>query len=285
MIGIKNTMSKKKQEDNLALRAIDIRKNILEMMLKTQNSHIGSCYSIVDILTVLYFRILNIDPKNSNDSNRDIFVLSKGHAAAALYAVLAARNFFSMEELYNFCVDGSKIAGHVVKNSLPGIEISSGSLGHGLSMTTGMALANKKKNRHFYCLLGDGECNEGSNWEAMMFAVQQKLHNLIAIVDLNKQQGMGRTEGIVEINNMKDRWKVFGWNAVEVDGHNYTEIENAFKNLQNSNKPSVIIANTIKGKGVSYMEDDVTWHYSSPTNDTYIQALKELDKQYEKYSS
>lgn len=254
-----------------------VRVSILKAISRAKSSHIGSCLSIVDILVVLYFETMKVCPKNFSSENRDIFVLSKGHAAVALYSVLSERGFFNKYELLKYGKNGTKLSGHIIKDSLPGVEISSGSLGHGLSVVAGMALTSKCKDRRFFCLMGDGECNEGSVWEAAMFAGHRKLNNLIAIVDFNGQQGMGKTEDVISQNNLADRFRVFGWDAYEIDGHNFKDLSKAFKQ-KNTNKPIVIIAHTIKGKGVSFMEDKVEWHYKSPTKDQLLEAVTEIKR-------
>lgn len=262
----------------LALEAKKVRKIILAMISKTKSSHVGSCFSIADILTVLYKNILSITAPN--DPNRDIFILSKGHGAVALYATLASCGFFEMELLETYAQDGSKLAGHVIKDCAPGVEATAGSLGHGLSLTAGFALANIKNERRFYCLLGDGECNEGSVWEAAAFCSQFKLNKVTAIIDCNKQQGLGRAVDIMDMSNMAERWQAFGWETIEVDGHNYDELQKVFAyshSSRDSLKPLAIIANTIKGKGVSWMENKVEWHYKSPTEEQSQQAIIEID--------
>jgi transketolase len=262
----------------LALEAKKIRKIVLKIISKTNSSHIGSCFSIVDILAVLYKNILKIS--SPEDPNRDIFILSKGHAAAALYATLSAHGFISQELLDTYAMNGSHLAGHVIKGSAPGIEATAGSLGHGLSLLAGLALANKMNKRNFYCLLGDGECNEGAVWEAASFCSHFKLGNITAIVDCNKQQGLGYTADIMDMRNMVERWRAFGWEALEIDGHNYDELQSVLAyshSERNSSKPLVIIANTIKGKGVSWMEDNIEWHYKSPTEEQLQSAITEID--------
>ncbi len=262
----------------LALEAKKIRKNILTMIAKTKSSHVGSCFSIADILTVLYKNILSI--LNPTDPNRDIFILSKGHAAVALYSTLASCGFISQEVLETYAQDGCKLAGHVIKGSAPGIEATAGSLGHGLSMIAGLALANKKNERRFYCLLGDGECNEGSVWEAASFCSHFKLNKVTAIVDLNKQQGLGHTDDIMNMNNMAERWNAFGWEAIEVDGHNYDDLQKVLSyshSHRDSVKPLAIIAHTIKGKGVSWMENKLEWHYKTPNEAQLELAINEID--------
>lgn len=261
--------------------AKDIRKKILEINFKGQGSHIGSALSCADILTVLYFGILKIDPKNPDLESRDRFILSKGHAASALYATLAEAGFFPEKVLENYYQNGSKMSCHATRGHIPGIEASTGSLGHGLPMGSGMALAGKKdyKKYRVFVLMSDGECDEGSNWEAALFASHHKLDNLVAIIDYNKWQCFGRTNEVLNLEPLKDKWISFGWSVKEIDGHNFYEIE---KNLSKTpfikNKPILVIAHTIKGKGVSFMEDRLEWHYKSLKEDEFKSAIQELNK-------
>jgi transketolase len=254
----------------------DIRKSIIHMVHYSKSSHVGTCLSIVDILTVLYFKIMNIDPHNPTKLDRDRFILSKGHGSAALYATLAERGFFPKEYLNRYYIDAGILPGHLDREAVPGVEVSAGSLGHGLSIGLGMAIANQQTNNpgHVYVLLGDGECNEGSVWEAVMLAATLQLKNITAIVDYNKLQSFGRTNEIISQHNITERWKAFGWQTVEIDGHDLDELERGF-NIEQTG-PKVIIAHTIKGKGISYMEDKLEWHYKSPNDDQYIAAIKEL---------
>jgi transketolase len=254
----------------------NIKKAIIHMSYYSGSSHVGACLSIVDILIVLYFHIMNIDPRNPRKPDRDKFILSKGHASAALYATLAERGFFPKEFLDKYYIDGGILPGHLDKEAVPGIEASVGSLGHGLSIGLGMALANQKGNNlgHVYVLLGDGECNEGSVWEAVMLAATLKLKGLTVIVDYNKLQSFGRTNEVICQENISERWRVFGWETYEVNGHNVDELQNVLKIKQEG--PKAIIAHTIKGKGISYMEDKLEWHYKSPNLEQYNLALKEL---------
>ena len=253
----------------------EIRKKILKMMFDSQTAHIGSCLSCVEILTYLYFKVL----RNQLKENRDRFVLSKGHAAAALYATLAQKGFFSAKILDGYCKDGGKLHGHPTKGSVPGIEASTGSLGHGLPIGNGIALAGKKdkKNYRVFVLMSDGECDEGSNWEAALFAAHHKLDNLTAVIDYNKLQAFGRTNEVLNLEPFADKWKAFGWQVKEVNGHNFSEIKRAFIKIPfRKGKPSLIIAHTIKGKGVSFMENKLEWHYKSLTKDEYEKAIKSL---------
>lgn len=254
-----------------------IRKSILYMTHYSFSSHVGSCLSIVDILYVLYFRVLDIDPMNPAYKDRDKFILSKAHGSAALYATLAERGFIEKDYLNKYFVDDGKLPGHLDMEKTPAVEISGGSLGHGLSIGVGMAVANKrdKKKGKIYVLIGDGESNEGSVWEAIMLASTLKLDNLTAIVDFNKLQSVGRTNEVINQHNMPERWRAFGWETSEVDGHDIEKLENSFKASQIG--PKAIIAHTIKGKGVSFMENKLEWHYKSVNDEEYGLAVKEID--------
>jgi transketolase len=254
----------------------EIRKSILHMNARSSASHSGTALSTVDILTVLYFKKMNIDPNNPTKHNRDKFILSKGHGSSALYATLAERGYFDKALLNGFYLDGGKLPGHLDKDAVAGVEVSSGSLGHGLSIGLGMAIANKinKLKNHVYVMCGDGELNEGSVWEAIMFAPQQKLTNLTLIIDYNKLQGYGKTNEVINLEPLGEKLSSFNWDVIEIDGHNYSEIESALQ--KQTLKPKVIIAHTIKGKGISYMENEFIWHYKSPNEEQLIKAIKEL---------
>lgn len=262
----------------LHTHAVEIRKNIVKMVHKTQGSHIGCSLGIVDILVALYFDTLKINPKNPNWQKRDRFLLSKGHACTALYATLAQRGFFPKKRLDNFCVDGSPIAAHVTLGSLPGIEATAGSLGHGLSMGIGMAIATKNNglNCDIYVLVGDAECQEGSVWEALLFAGHHKIHNLVLIIDNNNLQTLDSVTEILTIEPIDRKLRAFRWQTIAVDGHDINRLINAFK-TPHPDKPLAIIAKTIKGKGVSFMEDDLVWHGRSPNKEEYVQAIHELE--------
>jgi transketolase len=244
------------------------------------SSHIASILSMADILAVLYGKVLCFKSEEPKWAGRDRFILSKGHAGAGVYATLAESGFFPVEKLQSHYQDGSDLSGHVSHKGIPGVEFSTGSLGHGLPVAAGMALAakiNNKKNRVFV-LLGDGECDEGSNWEAILFAAHHKLDNLVAIVDRNMLQSIYSTEETLSLEPFAEKWKAFGWNVVEVDGHNHEEILNACKaRLEVQNKPLCIIASTIKGKGVSFMENNILWHYRSPQGSEFEAAIRELE--------
>jgi transketolase len=271
----------KRIETDYQLIATEIRREILKMHSGARTSHIGSSLSCVDILVALYFGVLNIDPGKPKDAGRDRFILSKGHAVSSLYAILAKRGFSRPEDLERYCSDGSTMPGHATLGSVPGIEVSTGSLGHGLSIGAGMALAGKMEKRGYkvYVLLSDGECNEGSVWETALFAKQHSLDNLVAIVDYNKMQALGNTDDILSLEPFADKWKMFGWNAKEANGHDIGALIECMKRITpNGNKPTVIIAHTVKGKGVSFMENKLLWHYKSPSEDEVETALKELER-------
>lgn len=244
----------------------------------SKSSHVGTCLSIADILYTLYFKILNIDPANPAKYDRDKFILSKGHGSAALYATLAERGFFPKEYLDRYYIDGGLLPGHLDRELTPGVEASTGSLGHGLSIGVGMAMANRQTNNpgRVIALLGDGECNEGSVWEAVMLASTLRLNNLTAIIDYNKLQGFGRTNEVINQSNMAERWKAFGWEVHEVDGHHVKDLDRVCRVVQSG--PKVIIAHTTKGKGVSFMEDRLEWHYKSPDFAQMEIAVLELEQ-------
>lgn len=255
-----------------------IRRHAVEMTHLSGGSHIGSVMSAADIMGVLYSRVLNVDPANPKSDSRDRFVMSKGHAGAAVYAALAERGFFPVGELKTHYANGSRLSGHV-SHHLPGVDFSTGSLGHGLSAAAGMALAAKKdgKTHRVFALLGDGECDEGSVWEAALFANHFTLDNLIAVVDHNHMQSLDTCENTLELEDFASKWRAFGWNATEIDGHDHDALYDAFCNTKKNGHPTVIIANTVKGKGVSFMENDILWHYRFPHDGwEYDCAVNEL---------
>lgn len=258
--------------------ATRIRVHALRMVHRAKSSHIGGCLSATDLLAVLYGGVLRVDPSRPDWVERDRFILSKGHAVAAIYATLAERGFFPMEWLDNYYLDGSQLPGHITKG-IPGVEASTGSLGHGLPIGCGMALAGKRDGKSYrvFTLLSDGECDEGSTWEAALFASHHHLDNLIAIVDYNKIQSFGRVEEVLNLEPFCDKWHSFGWAVCEIDGHDYEEIEqNLLRVPFIVGKPSCIIAHTVKGKGISFMENKLVWHYRPPNDDELHQALVEL---------
>jgi transketolase len=235
---------------------------------------------MADIVAVLYGAVLNLDPKNPKAANRDRFLLSKGHAGAAIYAALAERGFFPAERLMDHCQDGADFSGHISHKGIPGVEFSTGSLGHALPVSCGMAFAGKRANatHRVFCLLSDGECDEGSNWEAILFAPHHKLDNLIAIVDYNKIQSLGPVPETLTLEPFFDKWRAFGWEVREVNGHDYAALlENLSKTPWTVGKPSVLICHTTKGKGVSYMENTVMWHYRTAKGADFDKAIAELE--------
>jgi len=256
-----------------------IRAHALRMLSRANASHIGSCLSIADLLAVLYGRILNVDPVRCDCPDRDRFILSKGHAAAIYYAVLAERGFFPLEWLDTYCEDGSRLTGHVTTPGVPGVEFSTGSLGHGLSIGNGMALVGKQDGRPYriFVLLSDGEMDEGSNWEAILFAAHHRLDNLVAIIDYNKIQSFGSLKEVLDLEPLAEKWRAFRWAVWEIDGHEHDQIKEALSCAPfEPGKPSVIIAHTVKGKGVSFMEGQLAWHYKSPNDQQLAQALSEV---------
>lgn len=265
--------------NNIEDKARNIRENIVNMIYEAGSGHPGGSLSCVDILVVLYFYEMRHNPYEPKLEDRDIFILSKGHAAPALYATLAECGYFPIEELSSLRKFGNKLQGHVDHN-VPGIEISTGSLGQGLSVACGIALAGKTGNKNFrvYVLLGDGECDEGQVWEAAMFAHHYKLDNLVAIIDRNSFQIDGLTEDIMSLEPILSKWESFGWNVVTIDGHNISEIITELDNVKNvhNGKPSMIIAYTIKGKGVSIMEKNNKFHGIAPTKEEMAIITKEL---------
>lgn len=256
-----------------------IRRHVLEMTHTAKASHIGSCYSVADILAVLYNDILYFDHAKPDMSERDRVVLSKGHASAAMYAVLAEMGFFNSERLLEHCKNGGPFTAMTSKE-VAGVEFSTGSLGHGLPVAVGMALAAKRdgKSHKVYVICGDGECDEGSNWEAALIASHFSLDNLVLIVDFNKIQCLDRIENVIKLERLDDKWKAFGWNVLRIDGHDHESIRNALKTVkENDGKPTAIIADTVKGKGVSFMEENTLWHYRFPhEGEEYDTALEEL---------
>ena len=250
--------------------AKEVRKNILLQVYNASSGHPGGALSCVDILIAIYFKLIK---------EGDKVILSKGHAAAALYAVLAEVGFFEKEELITFRKINSRLQGHPSYVKTPGVDASSGSLGQGLSVANGIALSFKldKKENFVYCVLGDGEIQEGQVWEAAMTANQYNLNNVIAFLDYNKLQIDGKNEEVMSISPVKEKFEVFGWNVKEIDGHKFEEIMSAVEESKKQDKPTMIIANTIKGKGVSFMENKAEWHGKAPKQEEYEIALKELE--------
>lgn len=262
--------------------AREIRIKALKMVHEADASHIGGAYSMADILAVLYNEVLNVDPQDAKNPGRDRFFLSKGHACAGLYAALAIKGFFDVSELDTYAKNGSRLISHI-SHYIPGVEASSGSLGHILPIACGVAYAAKiqQKAHKIYCLVSDGELNEGSNWEPIMLAPQHQLGNLILIVDYNKIQSLGNVKDIIDLEPIADKFKSFRWQTHEVDGHDTVALKQLFDQLNAAptNVPQVIIAHTVKGKGVDFMENKLLWHYRSPNEALYAEALKQLMNQ------
>lgn len=268
--------------DLLTRKSYELRRDIIEMIYKSAAGHIGGDLSVVDILTVLYFKVMNISPDNKEDPNRDRFLLSKGHCADALYVILGEKGFFDKQEVIEtFSHFGSKFIGHP-NTEVPGIEMNGGSLGHGLAVGCGMALAAKRDGRSFrtYVVLGDGEMAEGSNYEAMMAAGHYELDNLCATLDLNGLQISGKTKEVMCSDDMEAKFKAFGWHVIHVmDGNDCKLLTAAYEEAAAyKGKPSIIIAHTIKGKGISFMEDQAKWHHGVMSQHQYEQAIKEIEE-------
>ena len=265
---------------DLKKKATDIRLGAVEAVYCGKSGHPGGALSAADILACLYFSELRIDPKNEKDENRDRFILSKGHSCPALYAAMALRGFFSMDELKSFRKLGSLAQGHPDVKTIPGIDMSAGSLGQGFSVACGMALSAKISGKDYrtYVMIGDGESQEGQIWEATMFAAHYKLDNLCLIVDNNRLQIDGFVKDVMNTMPYPSKFRAFGWNVITIDGHNIEEILNAFETAKSTKgKPTVIIAKTVKGKGVSFMENQAAWHGKAPNEEQYNQAKSELE--------
>lgn len=266
--------------EQLSRVAYTIRRRTIETSARAKIPHLGSCLSCVELLIALYWQELRINPASPDAPDRDRFVLSKGHGAPVLFQVLAERGFFPVERLSEFGQPGSVFHEHPPKPGyIPGVEAATGSLGHGLPMALGMAIAQRIQgsNNRCYALLSDGECNEGSIWEAAMFASVQNVHHLTALIDYNKWQATGRSQDVMGLEPLAAKWEAFGWHAQQIDGHDFEAIGKALEEASlETNKPSVIVADTIKGKGVSFMEDDNNWHYRTPNTQELVAALDEL---------
>lgn len=256
-----------------------IRRTAVQLAYNTRSSHTGGAMSQADILAVLYSGVMNITPETMNTPNRDRFIESKGHNCASYYAALALKGFMNYDELMEkYCLNGSEYFEHV-SHKLPGVELSTGSLGHGFPVACGMALGAKRSGQSFnvFCIIGDGEINEGSNWEALMFAAHHKLDNLCIILDKNGMQAMGDTKDILCLDPMAEKIRAFQWNVCDIDGNDIPQLLDAFDSFKNcKGKPTFIVANTVKGKGVSYMEHNLKFHYSAPNDEEFKQAMEEL---------
>lgn len=261
-------------------KAQDIRRDILEMICKAKAGHPGGSLSAADIITALYFHVLNVDPKNPDWEDRDRFILSKGHACPAQYAALAERGFFDKKELGTLRQYGSILQGHPDVNKVPGLDMTTGSLGNGLSIGVGMALSARLKGQDYmtYVMLGDGECQEGMVWEAAMAASHHRLNNLIAIVDCNGVQINGWVNDIMRIEPLADKWRAFGWEVFTLDGHDMKEILKALHDARTMRCPAVLLARTVKGKGVTFMEDESAWHGKAPSQEELVRALKDIEE-------
>lgn len=260
--------------------AKSIRIHALRMTSAGGSAHVGAVFSMADIVAVLYGGVLRVNPSLPKSPERDRFILSKGHAGAGVYAVLAERGFFPRDELSKHYSDGSVFSGHVSHKGIPGVELSTGSLGHGLSVGAGMAYGAKldRQEHRIFVLLSDGECDEGSTWEAVLFAAHHKLDNLVAIVDYNKIQSLASVAETLELEPFADKWRAFGWAVTEVDGHDHQSLQKALTTVPPSaGRPTAVIAHTTKGKGVSFMENTVLWHYRTAKGEEFDRALAELE--------
>lgn len=256
-----------------------VRLHCLNMVYRGKSGHIGSMLSTADVYSVLYTRVLNVSPEQPEKESRDRFILSKGHGGAALLATLAERGFFPMEWLNGYYQDNGKLSGHI-SHHIPGVEFSTGSLGHGLPVACGMAMAAKqaKKTHRVFCMVSDGDLNEGSSWEAIMLAGQHRWDNLIMLVDYNRLQALGASEDIIDLEPLVPKLEMFGWKVAAVDGHDCEAIEDVLLKLPlESGRPSAVIFKTVKGKGVSFMENDYKWHYGGLTAELLEQAIKEVE--------
>jgi transketolase len=265
--------------ERVAGRAAEIRRRALVMIHGAGQGHPGGDMSVADILATLYFAVLRIDPKNPTDPNRDRFVMSKGHCTGALYSTLAMAGFFPLDDLATYMKPGSRLNGHPNRLYLPGVETNTGPLGHGLPVATGMAIAGKMDGAPWrvYVVTGDGELQEGSNWEAAMTAAHRRLDNLTLIVDRNRLQQGARTEETAALEPLADKFRAFGWEVIEVDGHDPAALLDAFR-APPTGRPKCLIAHTVKGRGVSFMEDRASWHHGVPTDDQLRTALEELSR-------
>ena len=264
--------------ENLKAKALEIRENILDMVYRAKAGHIGGDFSVCDILVSLYYLHMNVSPQDMDNPNRDRFILSKGHSVEALYCVLADKGFFPKEDLETFSAFGSKYIGHP-NNKVNGIEMNFGSLGHGLSVAVGMAIAAKMDNAPYrvYTVMGDGELAEGSVWEGAMAAGHYKLDNLTAVIDRNRLQISGTTEEVMTQDSQEERWNSFGWNVIKAKGNDINDLDRAFNEAKAcKGKPSIIIAETVKGCGVSFMENSAKWHHKVPSDEEYAMAKAEL---------
>lgn len=266
----------------LEIQATKIRKRLWEMIYKAGSGHTGGDLSSADIITTLYFEVMNVDPSNPDDPDRDRYIQSKGHVAEVLWSTLALKGYFDESILDTYYEYESPLIGHPT-NKMPGIEMNTGSLGHGLAISVGIALAGKmdEKDYKVFTLLGDGELAEGSNWEAAMAASHYKLNNIIAIIDSNKLQITGKTADVMNSYPLKEKWEAFGWDVVEIDGHNFEELITELSENKSPDKPKMVIANTVKGKGISMAEGQAGWHHHVPNDEEFEKGLAELNAKLE----
>lgn len=267
----------------LERKAAEIRMSVIDMVYEAGTGHTGSSLSNTDILTVLYYEVMKNDPANPNWEERDRYIQSKGHAVESYWAVLADKGYFPKEELKTFSKFNTRLIGHP-NNKVPGVEMNTGALGHGLSISVGMALAAKMDHKDYrvFTLMGDGELAEGSVWEAAMAASQYKLDNLVGIVDRNRLQITGSTDDVMSNEPLDKKWESFGWDVIEVDGNDIAELVQVFHSIpKTEGKPTIILANTIKGKGISFAENEAGWHHHVPSQEEYELAMKELSKRLE----
>ena len=257
------------------------RISTLKMVYSSKAAHLGSSFSVIDILSVLFGDAAKVSKSEPDSLSSDQVIVSKGHAAAGTYAVLSHSGFFSNDLLDEYCKDGALLGGHVTFGKVPGIPFSTGSLGHGLPLGIGLAMARKRSanDAFVYVVISDGECDEGTTWESALIANHFNLKNLVVLIDRNRMQSFGDTEKTISLEPFSDKWKSFGWNVYDVDGHDHTKLSNTLLTIKSAdtNKPSVIICNTIKGKGVSFMENEVVWHYRPPNEEQFNLALAELE--------
>ena len=261
--------------------ARNARLSAISMCTRARAAHLGSSLSLIDILAVLYSGSARVDVDTVDDADRDVVIISKGHAAAAVYAVLAHAGFFPLQWLESYCSDGGQLGGHVTSGSIPGVEFSTGSLGHGLPFGVGVALAAQRRRSpaRVFVVLSDGECDEGSNWEAALVASHHELGNLVVLIDRNGLQSLAATEQTVRLEPFADKWRAFGWLVSEIDGHEHRAIAKAIQEAQAGSQPTVIICRTIKGKGVSFMEDQIVWHYRPPSLEQAVIASLEIESE------
>jgi len=274
-LGLSNLIEQPNRFSSVSELALAARREIISMTASAKASHVGSALSVVDILSVLYTGVANTSPENLEDADRDIVILSKGHAASALYSVLSLQGFFPNEWLKSYCGNNAPLGGHVTSKGVPGVELSTGSLGHGLPYGLGIAMSRKKSGvfGRVFVVMSDGECDEGTTWESAMIAHHYNLDNLTVIVDRNGIQSLTLTEDTLKLEPFEDKWKAFGWETRISNGHDYESLSNA---LSKSSKPLCVIAETTKGKGVDFMENSVLWHYKSPSKEDIERAFSQL---------